>query len=231
MEKRSLIRQREGADSETARGFHQQPISVNVSGAHNSTTSHVSDADATNTRSDTHTLHAIHTGTETSLPANSGSQLQNHNHQAVDNHEHSPPVEIQPSVDYQEPTIFTVPADAVNPQERLSNVGLENESPSQSATLPSLTDFVQSVPGDMRSRQRRREFQQVLSLLDLGHGMDVKSSVLSAILTTVPILALYYIKNITYRLVAVVCFTVLFAVSLTLSYRPKRGEVFATTAA
>jgi hypothetical protein len=81
------------------------------------------------------------------------------------------------------------------------------------------------------AREEDAAYLRELQRLDATHKPDLKSSILSAILTTIPILVLYYIKNLTWRVVALVMFTTVFAVGLTVSYRPKRGEVFATTAA
>jgi hypothetical protein len=76
-----------------------------------------------------------------------------------------------------------------------------------------------------------KRFTRELSRLDRHHGPDLKSSMLSALFTTLPVLVLYYIHSLPFRLLAVILFTLVFAVGLSLTYRPKRGEVFATTAA
>lgn len=76
-----------------------------------------------------------------------------------------------------------------------------------------------------------KRFTRELSRLDRHHGPDLKSSMLSALFTTLPVLALYYIRSLPFRLLAVILFTLVFAVGLSLTYRPKRGEVFATIAA
>ncbi len=81
------------------------------------------------------------------------------------------------------------------------------------------------------SQEREKEYSRELSKLDRDHGPDLKSSVLSALLTTLPVLVLYYIRSLPFRLLAVILFTLTFAIALSLTYRPKRGEVFATTAA
>jgi hypothetical protein len=54
---------------------------------------------------------------------------------------------------------------------------------------------------------------------------------LSALFTTLPVLVLYYIHSLPFRLMAVIFFTPTFAIGLSLTYQPKRGEEFATTAA
>jgi hypothetical protein len=81
------------------------------------------------------------------------------------------------------------------------------------------------------NKEWEKRFTRELSRLDRHHGPDLKSSMLSALFITLPVLVLYYIRSLPFRLLAVILFTLVFAVGLSLTYRPKRGEVFATTAA
>ena len=89
----------------------------------------------------------------------------------------------------------------------------------------------QKFESRIKNNHTKKQFARELSRLDRDHGPDFKSSILSALFITLPVLVLYYIRSLPFRLLAVVLLTLIFAIGLSLTYKPKRGEVFATTAA
>jgi len=99
----------------------------------------------------------------------------------------------------------------------------------ENATLKEPT--LQILEERFTAKEIEKRFSNELSRLDRHHGPDLKSSMHSALFTTLPVLVLYCIHSLPFRLMAVILFTLVFAIGLSLTYRPKRGEVFATTAA
>lgn len=83
----------------------------------------------------------------------------------------------------------------------------------------------------LSEKEEQKLFTKELSSLDQNHGPDLASSLLSALFTTIPVLVLCFIHTLPIRLVVVILFTIIFALALSLTYKPTRGEVFATTAA
>jgi len=98
--------------------------------------------------------------------------------------------------------------------------------------MPRLTvATVQRLEAQVTSSEQAKLYAHELAALDRTHKPDLASSFLSALFTTLPVLALYFIHSVPFRLFAVIIFTLLFAIGLSLAYKPSRGEVFATTAA
>lgn len=119
--------------------------------------------------------------------------------------------------------------------EAVSDPELALPSSERIETLPHETSppkfNVQTLKTRFTAQELEKQFSRELSRLDRNHGPDLKISMLSALFITLPVLVLYYIRSLPFRLMAVILFTLVFAVGLSLTYRPKRGEVFATTAA
>jgi len=155
--------------------------------------------------------------------------------QNVSNSDESPTIDIKPT-NMANPD-SPIGAHATAPLDPTSNMTpTPSRQPTQSRTIRGPTNLSnpeveQIIKRKIHAKEEETAYLRELRRLDTTHKPDLKSSILSAILTTMPILVLYYIKNLTWRLVAVVLFTTVFAVGLAVSYRPKRGEVFATTAA
>jgi hypothetical protein len=103
--------------------------------------------------------------------------------------------------------------------------------PKRSPTNKLKDAILQALEERFTAQELEKGFSKELSRLDRHHGPDLRSSMLSALFTTLLVLVLYYIHSLPFRLLAVILFTLVFAVGLSLTYRPKRGEVFATTAA
>lgn len=65
----------------------------------------------------------------------------------------------------------------------------------------------------------------------LGRLIRVLNIILSATIPSVAVLALYFINNIAYRLVAVACFSGVFSLVLAVFTTARPVEIFAATAA
>ena len=74
------------------------------------------------------------------------------------------------------------------------------------------------------AKELEKQFSLELSRLDRHRGPDLKSSMLSALFRTLPVLALYYIRSLPFRLLAVILLNLVFAIGLSLTYRRNREK-------
>ncbi|KAI0901642.1 hypothetical protein F4806DRAFT_443956 [Annulohypoxylon nitens] len=88
--------------------------------------------------------------------------------------------------------------------------------------------------GHKKKNLKPQDFGQNLRLYDdqkITRFADMLSVVLSSLLPTVMILALYFIQSMLWRIGAVIIFTAIFAVALTVFTNARKIEVYSATAA